>query len=270
MTSRLFLNGPYFPEHDDNLMKSEGDVVAARADFFDANPNNLRCLLEGRYGRMNKYLEGCETVFELGSGAGFASEFIDNPNLKMTDVVARPWIDAEVDALDLPWDDNSLDAIVCSHMIHHLASPTKFFNLLSRKLKPGGKVVIQEINTSLLMRLMLRLMRHEGWSYDVDVFDADCVANNPNDPWSANCAIPEMLFDDIGEFERRVAGFKVVHHELWECFIFLISGGVIAKTATIQMPWPVLRAISGLDRLLTGLFPSLFALGRFVVLEKTD
>jgi SAM-dependent methyltransferase len=204
----------------------------------------------------------------LGSGAGFAREFVSNPNLKLTDVVQRPWIDEEVDALALPWEDESLDAIVCSHMIHHLASPTQFFSKVSRKLKPGGRIVIQEINTSYLMRLMLRMMRHEGWSREVDVFDESCVANDPRDPWSANCAIPELLFKDVAKFESNHPEYRVIHHELRECFIFLISGGVIAKTKTIQLPWFALRGVALLDRALVKVMPSMFALGRFVVLEK--
>ena len=35
------------------------------------------------------------------------------------------------------------------------------------------------------MRFLLRLMRHEGYSYDVNVFDENCVCNDPADPWSA-------------------------------------------------------------------------------------
>ena len=84
--------------------------------------------------------------------------------------------------------------------VHHIAQPMKFFQDLKKVLKPGGLVLINEIHTSLIMRLLLKVMSHEGWSYDVDVFDKETVANDPRDPWSANCAIPQLLFRE---------GFKV-------------------------------------------------------------
>jgi len=41
--------------------------------------------------------------------------------------------------------------------------------------------VIQDLETSLFMRLMLYAMRHEGWSYNIDVFDENAVTNDPKD-----------------------------------------------------------------------------------------
>ena len=65
------------------------------------------------------------------------------------------------------------------------------------------------VNTALTMRLLLWMMRHEGWSYDIDVFDENAVTNDPEDPWSANCAIPELLFQSSTEFESKVPGYSV-------------------------------------------------------------
>jgi len=79
-------------------------------------------------------------------------------------------------------------------------------------------------------------MRHEGWSNDVDVFDAKSITKNPKDPWSANCSIPELLFSSGDMFHSSFTMFKIVKNELCEFFIFLISGGVTAKTKTINLP----------------------------------
>src|SRR4051812_34905436 len=93
----------------------------------------------------------------------------------------------------------------------------KFFAGARSKLKPYGMILIQEINTSLMMRALLRVMRHEGWSYEVDVFDETAVANDPKDPWSANCAIPQMLFDDERRFLANVPGFRIELNQPNEC-----------------------------------------------------
>jgi len=135
-------------------------------------------------------------------------------------------------------------------------------------LKVNGVLLIQEINTSLLMRILLRLMRHEGWSYDVNVFDERVVVNDKGDPWSANCAVPEILFDDVTQFEKTFAGMKVELNELCECLIFPLSGGVISKIKVPKIPHLLLEFVLLLDEKLVKLSPSLFALGRRVVIRK--
>lgn len=258
----------YLPSHAVNRMRHEGDVEKARRDYFERPNRNLQFLLQTRFGWMNEYLGGLKKVYELGAGAGLSKEFITNPNLKLTDVQSRPWIDECVDALNLPFSDGSLDALVCSHMIHHVASPVQFLEAASRKLKKGGVIVISEIYTSPLMRLILRVMRHEGWSYSVDVFDRSQTTNDPRDPWSANCAIPELLFKDPKRFEKEIPSLVVEHYELTECLLLPISGGVIAKSRTIILPLWALRWVGAFDRLLLRFFPKVFAMGMRVVLRR--
>ena len=250
-------------------MLSEGDIVSARESFLAARPTNLSFLLEQRYIWMNSYLDGLRTVIEVGSGPGFAREYISHPGLQMTDVHRQPWIDLEMDALDPSFEDGSVDAVLSCHMIHHLARPRIFFDAMHRILRPGGYLIISEINTSLLMRILLRVLRHEGWSYEIDVFDPATVANEPRDPWSANCAVPFLLFDDEKQFRENVPGFTILRNELHECFVFPLSGGVVSKTKTVNLPRGVLRLIARLDSVLISCLPSVFALGRRVVLQKT-
>jgi len=261
------LSHAYFPSHAENRMESEGDLVAARDVFLKRRPNNLTALLRLRYSWMNRYLEGRERVVELGAGAGFSKFFLNAPQLILTDYEQYPWIDQAVDALHTPFEDRSVDVVIASHMIHHLASPMKFFREMRRILKSSGRILIQEINTSLLMRVLLRIMRHEGWSYAVDVFDENVIANDPSDPWSANCAIPELLFRDSDRFENAVPWFKVELNRVCECLLFPLSGGVIAKTKTVNLPKPILSLVEGMDSLLVRGCPGLFALGRSVVLR---
>ena len=188
------LKSTYFPRHTDNRMQHEGDVRRAREHFLNHRPANLAFLLAQRFEWMNTYLDGREQVIEVGAGAGFSRLFIRNPHLKLTDYHREhPWIDEAVDAMAMPYADNSLDAVISSHMIHHLANPLAFFREVQRVLKPGGLLVIHDLHTSLLLRLVLRVMRHEGYSYNVDVLAEDTVANDPQDPWSANCAIPGVI-----------------------------------------------------------------------------
>src|ERR1700752_331076 len=103
----------YFPSHEANRMKSEGDIIAARDRFFNERSTNLRFLLDQRYSWMNEQIRDSKKVIEVGSGAGFSKEFIHHPDFRLTDVTSSPWIDQYVDALQMPFEDGSLDAIIC-------------------------------------------------------------------------------------------------------------------------------------------------------------
>jgi SAM-dependent methyltransferase len=228
MTKKHILKGPYFPSHSENRMCDEGDTIKARNYFFNYRPANLNHLLSRRYGWMNEYINEDDIAIEVGCGCGFASLFIQN-KIILTDTVPNPWVDLVVDAMQMPFENESVNVIVASQAIHHFSSPYKFFTEALRVLSNPGHILIQEINTSLAMRILLRIMRHEGWSYNIDVFAPDMPANNPNDPWSANCAVPEMLFLDKDKFKEVFNDgenyLSIEKHEHCEFFEFLLGGG---------------------------------------------
>lgn len=265
------LKNSYFPIHSENRMKNEGNIELARQSFFDKRPSNLNFLLSSRYKWMNKFVADKCTVIEIGSGAGFSKEFITNKNLILTDYNSQhDWIDENVDALNMPYKNESIDAIISSHMIHHLATPVKYFEEICRVLKPDGVLLIHDVHTSLLFRILLRLMKHEGYSFTVDVFDKKTIANDPADPWSANCAIPELLFSYPDKFHSVFPELKIIKNELCECLIFPLSGGVIAKTKMVNLPNFILRGVNFIDSILVRISPSVFALGRRVVIQKNS
>jgi SAM-dependent methyltransferase len=266
---KYLLRGPYFPRHEDNLMSSEGSVAIARQNFLEDRFRNLDVLLHSRYAWMNHYLNPDQVIVEIGAGAGFSPLYLIQKPL-LTDATDNSWIDRYPDATNMGIESCSVDVLIASHNIHHFYSPYKFFKECERVLKADGILLIQEINTSLLMRGLLRLMRHEGWSYDVDVFDEGAIVNDMNDLWSANCAVPELLFTNSLRFEKAFPRLKVEINELCECLVFPISGGVISKTRIPELPNFLLKAVLLLDRLLVRIIPSFFALGRRVVVRKRD
>lgn len=209
--------GSYRPAHRENRMRHEGDTRCAREYFLNAAPANLKLLVEKRFVWMNRHIEPDDVGLEIGCGTGASRAFILAKHFYLTYVADYDWLDyRHVDALNTPFADEQFDFVVSSNMVHQLAHPLALFREMDRILKPGGKLLIQEINGSLAMRMLLNLMRHEGHSYDVDVFDENCVCNDPDDPWSANCVIPNPLWDDPARFERHVPAFKIVHHRYRE------------------------------------------------------
>jgi SAM-dependent methyltransferase len=264
------LKRAYHPRHDQNRMRHEGNVALAREKYLSGRvPENLRRLLAGRYQWMNQFIGEGDVGLEVGCGTGLSKQFIRAKKYYLSDLDEYDWLDFKsVDALATPFDDASFDFVVNSNMIHHVASPLRFFAEMHRILKPGGRLIIQEINGSLLMRLLLRLMRHEGYTYDVDVFDPGAICTDPHDLWAANCVIPNLLFDDRQAFARHVSGFGMIHHRYRECLCLMNSGGVIAKTIYVPLPSAALRCIEAVDSVLTAWLPSLLALQRQIVLER--
>ncbi len=261
----------YSPSHEQNRMRHEGDTTRAREYYFNGAPQNLKVLLEHRYRWMNKFIEADDVGIEVGCGTGLSKEFIKCKQYSLTDVSDYEWLDVKhVDAMATPFADETLNFVVSSNMIHHVARPLLFFREMERILKPGGRLIIQEVNASLAMRVLLRAMRHEGYSYEPNVFDPEVICNEASDPWSANCAIPNLLFDDRAKFEEHVPAFKMVHTGFREFAGMINSGGVIAKTVCIPLPRFVLKLVHGLDTALASVFPGVFAMQRQIVLEKRD
>jgi SAM-dependent methyltransferase len=264
---KYVLKKPYRPGHGENRMKSEGSVSDARALFLKNRFRNVEYLLKFRYEWMNKYLQPGKTIIEIGAGAGLSPLYLNEKPI-LTDAVNNPWIDKYIDATNMDLEDGFVDVIIASHNIHHFYSPYKFFKECERVLKKDGIILIQEINTSLFMRFLLKLMRHEGWSYNVNVFNPHEIVNDADDLWSANCAVPEMLFSDPNSFEQEFTSLRFMRNEPCECLIFPLSGGVISKVKIPMLPKRVLNFVLFVDKCLVAMLPNIFALGRRVVLKK--
>jgi SAM-dependent methyltransferase len=257
----------YFPDHTQNRMQSEGDILRAHNEFLINKKNNLCFLLRNRYEWMNRFIRPNDMVVEIGAGAGFSKEFI-NHNIIITEIVPYPWIDLCMDAMNIPFAANAIDVVICVNALHHFTTPIRVLHDINRCLKPGGYILLFEPNPSFLFLLLLRIMRHEGWAFDVDAFNPTTSVNDPADPWSGNNAVSHLMFRDKIIFEKHASGYKIVHDIFTECMIFPLSGGVTAKTKTVELPIAALRIIDWIDCKLCRIWPMMFAMGRSVALQK--
>lgn len=261
----------FHPAHSKNRMKKEGDVASARERFFSTQNKILHHLIKHRFSWMNDWIRPDDRkVVEIGSGPGFSKEFITSKNLLLTDVTVYPWIDKKVDVtkdLDV-FEDNSLDVVIACHTLHHIPYPKAFIQSIGTKLKSGGRLIIQDAYTSILFKVILRIMRHEGYDETVDVDNIEACCNDPNDPWSANCAISKLLFDKM-EIGENFAKMKLVKFKVDTYFLLLLSGGTIAETWYPR--WVGERGVSFIEKvddILTRIAPRLFACECSVVLKK--
>jgi SAM-dependent methyltransferase len=265
----VILASPFKPAPGDSRMRQGGDLAAARQSYLDRRSQNLRFLLSRRYGWCNGFIDEHSDGLELAAGMGIGREFLRCRSLLLTDIDRGAWLDlAGVDASNLPFVPAAFDFVLIQNGIHHLARPMRFLDEVARVLKPGGRLLVRDVKCSFTLRLVAHLTKVEGYDYGVDVFDPDAVVCEPRDPWDANNAVPDLLFDDIAAFERRVASFRVVHQSFDEVLVFLNSGGVTHKTGSIPLPGWGLGLLARIDGVLARRFPGTLALQRSVVLER--
>ncbi len=158
-----------------------------------ARNRSLRSLYADLYARVAAELppEALGRRVELGSGPGFAREFI--PGIELTDLVGAPWHDREASAESLPFDDGSVGALVLFDVLHHLPSPRRFFAEAVRVLAPGGRIVMCEPYISAASYPVYKLFHEEPLDLGVDPLALQ-AAGDARDPFDANQAIPTLLF----------------------------------------------------------------------------
>ncbi len=59
------------------------------------------------------------------------------------------------DSEDLPFEDESFDAVICANSFHHYPNPQKFFNGVYRVLTPNGRLVLRDYTTNPVMLWMI-------------------------------------------------------------------------------------------------------------------
>ncbi len=257
---------------DENRMKSIADTKIARDLYYSSKSENVRFLLNERFSWMNDFINKDDIGIEVGSGAGFSREFIKNKNFKLTDLGNDDHLDFKnIDAQNTNFDDESFNYVIASNMIHHIPYPIKFFKEMNRILKKKGKLIIFESYCSLIFQLATIIMKHEGFDFTLDVWDEKNPKSDEKNAWHGNIAVPHLIFDDKSKFEKNLGKYFFIEHEkLTECLIFLNSGGVTSKTKFIPMSNFLLKILNNVDKILVRLFPSIFCMGRRIVLTKSQ
>ena len=225
----------------------------------------LRMLYREWYGQMAVALPdpSLGAWIELGSGPGFAKEFL--PTVELTDVVKAPWHSREVSAESLPYADGSVGAFLLLDVLHHLSSPVRFFQEATRALRPGGRVVICEPYISALSYLVYHFLHPEPVELGADAF-ADFVVDD-KDPWASNQAIPTLMFSPKRrtEWHAHVPGLAILRVDRFAGLAYPATGGFSGRPFLPLKAW---RALHRVEDLVIRALPRLGAFRMLVVLEK--
>ena len=256
---------------DENKMNSLANTKIARSLYYSSKSQNVKFLLNKRFSWMNNYIKDNATGIEVGSGAGFSRDFIKSKNFKLSDLGEDDHLDFKnIDAQNTGFNDESFDFVIASNMIHHIPYPIKFFKEMNRILKKNGRLIIFEAYCSVVFQIVTLIMKHEGFDFTINVWDEKNPKSDEDNAWHGNIAVPHLIFDDKKKFNNNLGKyFKIEYEKLTECLIFLNSGGVTSKTGFLPMNNSFLNILHFFDKILVRLFPSIFCMGRRIVLIKS-
>jgi len=252
----------------EDKMKHIGNVTKVLDDL--KKNKNLYFLIKNRFNWMNNFINPDEFGIEVGAAAGFSKIFTKNKSILITDFCSDYHLDIKnLDAQKTNLKNESLDYIIASNMIHHIPYPLKFFYEMYRILKSGGRLIIFEPNCSLLFQIITMITKHEGYDFTINPWSLEKPIIEEKHLWAGNMAASNLIFDNTILFKEKLGNkFLVTHHKYAECITFINSGGVYSKTIYFPLNNFFLRLIKIIDNFLCYSMPSIFALGRQIVLEK--
>ena len=247
------------------------NIFENRKKILNSNNPNLIYLLKKRFSWMIEYIKNKKVIIELGSGNGCLKRILNQKNILLTDIVKYPWIDKKLDMLKINLDKkyiNKVDVFIINHSLHHCANPANCLDKISKYLKKDGVILINEPETSFMLKLFQIILDDESWSLTDNVFKKNRNLFNPKNPWISNTAVAQLLFKNKQKFEKNFPQYLIEKNNVSEFFIFLNSGGVNSDFFNLKLNHFLLNFVDLIDKILIFLFPGIFALNRTVVLRK--
>ena len=173
---------------------------------------------------------GKKNILEIGSGAGISSEFLKGLQITRTDLLA--WEDndviGEINAMNLPYEDDAFDGIFAVDALHHIPFPAKALIEMIRVCAPNNQIILIEPYVSFLSFPVYRLFHNEKTSWKTLKFDFNrpMVGDEPND---GDQCITQSIFLNRSKFaELKILSSKVITIEIQYLspLAFFATGGL--------------------------------------------
>jgi len=198
------------------------------------------------------------SILEIGSGTSPLKRF--HSNVVTSDVLELDYLDLVFDCHEIDKlvriEDNSLDVITLTNVLHHLKSPIDFLNAAAAKLKPGGEVIATEPYFSVLSSFIFKYLHHEPVGFTISKPELDEVEGPLA---SANIALPWLIFCRRRDWlERLNQNYDVGRLSVrpFSALSYMATGGISRK---VPVPGRLYRAMFPIDLELSRYFPSLCA-----------
>lgn len=129
-----------------------------------------------------------ERVLDVGGGTGRGADalaarerIVADAAEGMTRQARRNGFEAvRADAATLPFDDDSVDAVLIVDALHHFGDPDQTIAETSRVLRPGGVLVIREIDPTALVGRLVKSSEHL-YGFDSTFFEPSDLARRVAD-----------------------------------------------------------------------------------------
>jgi SAM-dependent methyltransferase len=161
----------------------------------------------------------------------------------------------EIDKLDAI-EDNSLDVITLTNVLHHLKSPIAFLNRAASKLKSGGKVIATEPFFSVVSTLIFKYLHHEPVDFRISEPELRYVKGPLG---SANIALPWLIFFRNREWLQGLNdNFDLTSFAArpFSALSYMVTGGISHR---LPLPGSLYRTLFRVDLALSRRFPSFCA-----------
>jgi SAM-dependent methyltransferase len=180
-------------------------------------------------------------VVELGSGSSYIKELM--PDVITSDVVPGP-VDLVVDGRHLPFANNSVKALLLTHVFHHIPDVRRFLREAERVLVPGGVISMIDCAHTPLSRFFFGKIHPEPYNH----MDSNWDFQEGAHMMDSNQALTWIVFHrDLETFRREFPGLVYEGFEYLPWFGYLLSGGVNLRSL---VPPFAARAVEALDRML--------------------
>lgn len=195
-----------------------------------------------------------KVLVELGSGGGFIKEVINN--VITSDVLELPNVDKVFSALDMPFEEASVDAFFMFNVLHHITEPRAFFREALRCLKVCGRVVMIEPANTLWSRFIYKNFHHEA--FDAQAPEWCCRGQAKREPGprkagtlqesgplsGGNGALAWIIFwRDRKIFESEFPSLRIVRMRNHTPLRYLLSGGLTLRQLVPSFSYPAVKAI---------------------------
>ena len=201
------------------------------------------------YSKIENSLVGKE-IIEIGSGAGLSVKFIKKHEIILTDILSWPYgkIQGSIDAIKLPYADNSFDTLFSLDAIHHMEFPVKAIAEACRVVRPGGRVIIVEPYISYFSFLIYKMFHNEQttWNYKISS-DGSVTSSTASEGEQAT--LQSIFYDDkwIRCIKRLAKKELKFQRSYFSPISFFATGGL---SNPLPVPAVLISIIIRLEKLL--------------------
>lgn len=246
-----------------NLEMGTGEWFNAQKKMIKSKPLIKRCY-DLWYQRLLADVDSVITtsasakILELGSGSSYIKEL--RPDVITSDVTPGA-ADCVIDARHLPFENESLKAILASHVIHHIPNIESFFAEADRTLVPGGVISMIECTHTPFAKFFFSKIHPEPYNDRA----TDWSFPQTNSMLDSNQALSWLIFcRDKEKFKAKFPNFEIEQISFLPWATYLLSGGVNLKSL---IPERIAWRFKFIDDILKPL-DALFAIHWHITLRK--